>query len=293
MPAVVPSPELLAETEAGAGATSTTIPVAKDAAPATAATAAGAPATAAAAVERPRPGSRPPRAGTGTSRAMGPRVGWLPWIFAAAGLALMVGAYVRCTQRARQPVVAVATSDAAATVAVTMDARPAATGADAAAVVAAPPDAGRVAVAAADARPAAHVDARVVVAVKPDAPAGDPAKPGYKEYRDAAAEALRDNDPEAALEMAEKSLALTKNVRAFLYKADALRRLDRIDDAIAAVDAALDQQADYAAAWEMRGRILWGARRTDEARQAYEKYLELKPDGATADRIRELLAGGP
>ena len=52
---------------------------------------------------------------------------------------------------------------------------------------------------------------------------------------------------------------------------------------------AIARGKDYAPAWELKGRILWGQRRTEEARAAFEQYLELKPTGSTADRIRELI----
>jgi Flp pilus assembly protein TadD len=39
----------------------------------------------------------------------------------------------------------------------------------------------------------------------------------------------------------------------------------------------------------MRGRILWAARRRDEARAAFEKFLELDPDSPKAAAVRRLM----
>ena len=50
---------------------------------------------------------------------------------------------------------------------------------------------------------------------------------------------------------------------------------------------------DYPAAWEERGMILWAARRTDEARPAFEKYLELDPHGRDVTSIRQMLEQQP
>jgi DNA-binding response OmpR family regulator len=311
MPAVVPSPELMAEVEAAelaeaarvagrpaatssAAMASTTIPAATDglAGLAGARTGKGPPlaATTTTAVERPRPPSRPPRTGSGTSRSAAVdtqgTIGWMPWIFGAVGVALMASAYIRCRNKAAKPPV-VATMDATTSVAVeTPDAAPSA---DAAQITATQPDARQVAVpAASDARVAvARADAREVAPTIDAAP--NTRKADAAALRDAASESLADSDYEAAIELADKSLALIKSARTYLIKADALRKLDRVDEAIATVDAAIARGQRYAPSWELKGRILWGQRRTEEARAAFEKYLELKPTGSTADRIRELI----
>jgi DNA-binding response OmpR family regulator len=282
MPAVVPSPELMAEVEAAAASmprtsaamASTKIPVV------------------ATAVERAKPSSRP-RAGSGTSKSMTAAtggVGGLPWVLGAIGLALLAAAYMRCF-RTPSTAPAVATSDAAVgpigletpdaahvAVASAPDARPT-------------PDAAHVAVASApDARPTPDA-AHVAVAPAPDARPMPDARtgPDYRKLREDAQDALDDNNPELAIELADKSYAISKSGRTLVIKADALRRLGAIDEAIETIDTAITRDPEYANAYETKGRILWGARRIDEARAAYEKYLQLKPTGAMADRIRTLL----
>jgi len=66
--------------------------------------------------------------------------------------------------------------------------------------------------------------------------------------------------------------------------------MSKVDDAIAAADQAIAMSSRYAAAWSMKGKILWAVRRYDEARAAYETFLSIQPTGGEADRIRELLA---
>jgi tetratricopeptide (TPR) repeat protein len=323
MPAVVPSPELLAEAAAAEAAAaeaaaaveakqlalgelaarasrvsaemaSTTIPRAGDSGQTPVAGSTQDPplAVTTTAMERSRPPSRPPQGGSGTSRDMTapPVIGWMPWVLGAIGLALMAAAYVRCRDVAQVP--SVAAFDASALAAGSPDA--AVPGLDRPQGVTSIDAPRRAPVP--DARVAAVVDA--AVAAKIDAPArgrvdgvstAPPAVPGHREFRDAAQDALADNDYEAALELADKSLALAKSARTYLIKADAQRRLGQVDQSLATVDAALGREPNYAPAWEMKGRILWGARRTDEGRAAYEKYLQLRPTGATADRIREIL----
>jgi Flp pilus assembly protein TadD len=41
--------------------------------------------------------------------------------------------------------------------------------------------------------------------------------------------------------------------------------------------------------WEKRGRVLWSARRRDEARAAFERFLELDPTSARAPEVLRLL----
>ena len=151
--------------------------------------------------------------------------------------------------------------------------------------VAAPPalpvDAGHhLAVAAVDARPA--VDAAALV------DANDSLRQA-RLLQEQAHAALEEGDPAKALELAEESLKLRRTARTYLEQARALQRLDRIDDALGAVDAAMEIVKDYAPAWEERGMILWAARRTDEARPAFQKYLELDPNGRDATSIRQML----
>jgi len=135
------------------------------------------------------------------------------------------------------------------------------------------------------------IDASAAVAVGSGAGSGD-ATDRVKQARDfleKAHEALDDGDPEQALQLADKSLALRSTARAYLERAKALQRLDRIDDALASVDKASAIVSNYAPAYEQRGMILWSARRYDEARQALTKYLELDPNGRDADTVKKLL----
>ena len=74
-----------------------------------------------------------------------------------------------------------------------------------------------------------------------------------------------------------------------MVRADALRRLGRIDPALEAIDAALKANPAYAPAWELKGKILWSARRYDEARPAFQQFLKLQPTGEAADTARSLL----
>ena len=162
----------------------------------------------------------------------------------------------------------------------------------------------------ADARPSidaampvdAPVDARVVVDARSlvDAGSGPPTDAEIakvdlvaqsnlmlKQSRDA----LDENDAQAALEFADKALAFRKVPKAYVARAQALERLGRIDEAIDAIDLAIDigkrSGTEYAAGWATRGRILWNARRKDEARAAFLHYLEL--DDKDTAKVRKFL----
>ena len=111
----------------------------------------------------------------------------------------------------------------------------------------------------------------------------------YKALIAAAHHALDDGDYDRALALADESLSARRSSRGYIVRADALRKLGRTDLAVAAADAAIKANAAYAPAWEMKGKILWSARRYDEARPAYQKFLELQPTGEAADTARSLL----
>jgi tetratricopeptide (TPR) repeat protein len=82
---------------------------------------------------------------------------------------------------------------------------------------------------------------------------------------------------------------LRSTARAYLERAKALQRLDRVDAALESVDSAMGIVSNYAPAYYQRGMILWSARRYDEARPALAKYLELDPNGRDADTVKKLL----
>ena len=58
--------------------------------------------------------------------------------------------------------------------------------------------------------------------------------------------------PSSALELLEQSLALRTRALTYLEQARALQRIGRIDDALAAIDPAIESNKDYAPAWEQK-----------------------------------------
>jgi CheY-like chemotaxis protein len=110
-----------------------------------------------------------------------------------------------------------------------------------------------------------------------------------KSLFDKAHDALDEGNFARAFELADSSLKLRKTARTYLLRAQAEQRLDRVDAALVSVDAAAAIAPEYAAVWETRGRILWAARRRDEARVAFEKFLQLEPSGAKAAAIQRMM----
>ena len=164
---------------------------------------------------------------------------------------------------------------------------------DAAEVAVAPVDAA-VAVAAidaavprADAAPRPPANDAAVVATSTDA--GPDKKKDAKALYDKGHLALEDGDAEKALDLLDQSLKLQKTAKTLLERARALQRLNRIDEAVASVDDAIALNKNNAQAYEQKGRILWSAQRYAEARPAFEKYLELEPEGRSAEKIRAML----
>lgn len=157
----------------------------------------------------------------------------------------------------------------------------------------APVDAGATAEAAPDAAPVQIVrpPAEPTLADPRAEPTADAKLAEAKLLMDQATTAMQEGQAALALSLVERSLKLRRTARSFLLKAQALQRLDRIDDALAAVDAAERVAPTFASVFEWRGRILWSARRKDEARVQFEKFLTLEPAGARAAQIQRLLDG--
>nr|MBA3502748.1 hypothetical protein [Deltaproteobacteria bacterium] len=134
---------------------------------------------------------------------------------------------------------------------------------------------------------AAPLDARLAE-MPLDAPAIDKTKEA-KKLMEAAQTAFAAGKYDDAIASIDASLKFRKAVRAHLLKAQALQKLERVNDALDSVDAAVELNATYAPAFELRGKILWAAGRKDEARFAFEQFLALEADGPKAEAIRDLL----
>jgi tetratricopeptide (TPR) repeat protein len=106
---------------------------------------------------------------------------------------------------------------------------------------------------------------------------------------DKAHDAMDESNFARALELADASLRMRRTARTYLLRAQAEQRLDHVDQALASVEAAAQIAPDLGAVWETRGRILWAARRREQARAAFEKFLQLEPDGARAAAVRHLM----
>jgi CheY-like chemotaxis protein len=276
LPAVMPPPEAETDVEA-AGA-----------------------APAASPVEPPRPPPPPRRSVAGGVVAQQQGPGTIAKILIVAS-AVLVGATVfsYCHKKKHTQTAPVAIgSDAGSAVEIVQTppadaAEPVGFGIDAA-TVAITGDAATVARPDAAPRP---VDAAAVAATGSGSGAGSSAGSGdatdrvkqARDFLEKAHAALDDGDPDEALALADKSIALRSTARAYLERAKALQRLSRIDDALASVDKASEIVSNYAPAFEERGMILWSARRYDEARQALAKYLELDPNGRDAETVKKLL----
>ena len=125
--------------------------------------------------------------------------------------------------------------------------------------------------------------------------ASSPTEPGADKLGDAkvlydkARNALDEGDFARAFAQANASLKLRKTTRTYLLRAQAELRLDRAEDALASVAAAAQLTPKLGPVWELRGRILWAARRREEARVAFEKFLAFEPNSTKAAAIRRLI----
>jgi hypothetical protein len=119
-----------------------------------------------------------------------------------------------------------------------------------------------------------------------------------KQLSEQAVAAIQEGAFDKGLQLADESLKYRRTARALLVRATAQQRLQRFDDSLASIEQAIDvyKQAmnrDYPDGWEQKGQLLWSIRRYDEARAALEKFLELRPTGARADRVRKQLEQQP
>jgi len=114
-----------------------------------------------------------------------------------------------------------------------------------------------------------------------------------KSLCDRSSDALDEGDVAHALELATASLKLRRTTRGYLLRARAEQRLGRVDAALRSLDAATEFAPNLAAIWEQRGRILWAARRRDEARVAFARFLDLAPNSPNAGEIQRMISDQP
>jgi hypothetical protein len=221
--------------------------------------------------------------GSGVRRKSGPSGGAVMLLALAA---ILAGLAVYMRLRKTKPADHVAIDAGMIATPVTPDATEPA-GMDAGEIVEATTDAGVMVVD--DAAVAVGADAARDAAVTDQATKLAEDSKQSKVLMDQANDALQEGDFELALKQANASLKLRRTARAHLVKAQALQRLSRVDEALASIDSAEALSPAFPLVFELRGRILWAARREDEARVAFEKFLELSPNGATAAQIRRLL----
>ena len=127
------------------------------------------------------------------------------------------------------------------------------------------------------------------VATAPDAAVALDPDVQSRQLKNQADAALQDGDAEHALELGRQSVKLHRNARAYLVIAQALQRLDRLDEALAATVAAEQLMPKWPSVYEVRGAILWQSGRIEEAKTAYRQSLALEPTGERAQRLRRLI----
>ena len=92
-------------------------------------------------------------------------------------------------------------------------------------------------------------------------------------------DALRGGNPRKAISLYNKSLKIAPDNRFVLMnKAGALMDLRIYDEALETIDRAIVEAPNIAKCWGMKGDILGGLGRYDEALQCYNHAIELDPD---------------
>ena len=120
-------------------------------------------------------------------------------------------------------------------------------------------------------------------------PAAAPAKPTYRSLYDDAKRALRHGENKQALALIERAIDVRETGQALTVKADALLHLGEKSRAMAAAETAVIVSPKYAPAWYFKGHIHQTLGQKEKARAAFEKFLELDPDGRKAEEVQAQL----
>jgi predicted O-linked N-acetylglucosamine transferase (SPINDLY family) len=109
--------------------------------------------------------------------------------------------------------------------------------------------------------------------------------------------AVKDGNPELAEELIGKAIEINPNfATAHFNRGAALKRLNRLNEAIASYDKAIAIKPDYVQAFQSRGDVQLDLHQYDEALASYDKAISLKSDipaafvnrGLTLHRLKRL-----
>jgi tetratricopeptide (TPR) repeat protein len=101
--------------------------------------------------------------------------------------------------------------------------------------------------------------------------------------------AYRKKNFRAAAALAAQSIASRRTLKAVQLRAQALLAAGDFEPAEAAIDVAITMAPRSATAWYWKGKIVFARGDRDGARAAFEKSLEIRATGSTADEIRLIL----
>ena len=95
--------------------------------------------------------------------------------------------------------------------------------------------------------------------------------------------AIQAGKPALGLRLIDQAIQINPTVAAaHVHRGNALKRLNRLDEALASYDQAVTRQPDYADAWYNRGNLLRQVGQLEEAVASYDRTLALQPQRADA-----------
>jgi Tetratricopeptide repeat len=121
-------------------------------------------------------------------------------------------------------------------------------------------------------------------------PSAAPApEPTYEELYEEAKRARRRRDHEGVLQLVNRALAERETAPALTLQAEAMVGLGNPRSALPIVERAIELKPGFSNAWYVKGRIHRILGERDSAREAFERYLEIDPEGSRADRVLDAL----
>ena len=111
----------------------------------------------------------------------------------------------------------------------------------------------------------------------------------YDDLYEEAKRARRRRDYHAVLSLTERALVHQETAQALTLQAEAMTALGESRRALPIADRATELRPKFSSGWYIKGRIHRTLGETAEARTAFERYLELDPEGTRADQVIDLL----
>ena len=126
-------------------------------------------------------------------------------------------------------------------------------------------------------------------AIDATVPSVDAAVKSHRQFYSEAKRALRRKKYDEAIVAIDAALELRGSAKYLVFKAEILLEADKPEDALDVVGKAVKKSSSYHKGWAVKGEVHMLMGQLSDAKEAYQRFLRYEPTGPQADSVREIL----